>query len=295
MRDTSTLIRKAVIPAAGWGTRFLPATKAQPKETLPLFDRPMIQYVVEEAAAAGIREIVMITAAGKGAIEDYFDRSYELERLLHARRDQKHLSELRRISDLADIVYVRQREQFGLGHAILMAKDLIGNEPFAVFLPDDIIEAQVPAIQQLLRVYERYRCNVLAVERVVDSVISRYGIIDAWKTDERTFKVRGLVEKPKADEAPSNLAIIGRYIVTPELFCMLEKVRPDTMGEIQLTDALHGLLSYQSIYAYEYEGRRHDGGTPLGLLKASVAVALGRAGVANDFRKWLEGLLREAS
>jgi len=288
------MIRKAVIPAAGWGTRFLPATKAQPKETLPLFDRPMIHYIVEEAVASGIRQIIIVTALGKRAIEDYFDRSYELEQLLHAKGDEKRLAEVRRISQLADIVYVRQREQLGLGHAILMAKEIVGNEPFAVFLPDDIIEAKTPAIQQLLHVYERYQCSVLAVEQVADSEVSRYGIMEGRYKEERTFKVERLVEKPKLQEAPSNLAVIGRYILTPEVFCMLEKVQPGAIGEVQLTDGLDALLRHQSIYAYEYEGVRHDGGTPLGLLRASVAVALSRPEVGGEFRQWLHGLLSGA-
>lgn len=288
------MIRKAVIPAAGWGTRFLPATKAQPKETLPLFDRPMIHYIVEEAAAVGIRQIIMVTALGKDAIENYFDRSYELEQLLHTKGDENRLAEVRRISQLADIVYVRQREQLGLGHAILTARDLVGNEPFAVFLPDDIIEAEVPAIQQLLHVYERYRCSVLAVERVANSEVSRYGIIGGEKMEDRTFRVDRLVEKPKLNESPSNLAVVGRYILTPEVFCMLEKVPPGAIGEIQLTDGLDALLRHQSIYAYEYQGVRHDGGTPLGLLKASVAIALSRPDVGGEFSHWLHGVLMGA-
>jgi UTP--glucose-1-phosphate uridylyltransferase len=289
------LIRKAVIPAAGWGTRFLPATKAQPKETLPLFDRPMIHYIVEEAAAVGIRQIIMVTALGKRAIEDYFDRSYELEQLLQAKGDEKRLAEVRRISEMAEVVYVRQREQLGLGHAILTAKDLVGNEPFAVFLPDDVVEAKVPAIRQLLNVYERYRCSVLAVERVPDCDVGRYGIIQGREVGERTFQIERLVEKPKLNEAPSNLAVIGRYILTPDVFAMLERARPGAIGEIQLTDGLDALLGRQNIYAYEYEGVRHDGGTPLGLLRASVAIALNRPDVGGEFRQWLHGLLTGAS
>lgn len=285
-------IRKAVIPAAGWGTRFLPATKVQPKEMMPLFDRPMIHYIVEEAAAAGIEQIIMVTALGKRAIEDYFDRSYELEQVLRAKRDEKHLNEICRISELADIVYVRQREQLGLGHAILMTKDLVGNEPFAVFLPDDVIEAEVPAIQQLLNAYERYGSSVLAVERVADSEVSRYGIIGGQEIDERTFKVDRLVEKPKLEQAPSHLAVIGRYILTPEVFEMLEQAKPGAIGEIQLTDGLDALLGRQPIYAYEYEGVRHDGGTPLGLLKASVSMALRRSELGKEFHQWLCGVLR---
>lgn len=285
-------IRKAVIPAAGWGTRFLPATKVQPKEMMPLFDRPMIHYIVEEAAAAGIEQIIMVTALGKRAIEDYFDRSYELEQVLRAKGDKKHLSEICRISELADIVYVRQREQLGLGHAILMTKDLVGHEPFAVFLPDDVIEAKVPAIRQLLDAYERYGSSVLAVERVTDREVSRYGIIGGKEIDERTFKVDKLVEKPKLEQAPSNLAVVGRYILTPEIFEMLETVRPGAVGEIQLTDGLDALLGRQNIYAYEYEGVRHDGGTPLGLLKASVSMALSRPELGKAFHQWLGGVLR---
>lgn len=285
-------IRKAVIPAAGWGTRFLPATKVQPKEMMPLFDRPMIHYIVEEAAAAGIEQIIMVTALGKRAIEDYFDRSYELEQVLRAKGDEGHLNEICRISELADIVYVRQREQLGLGHAILMTKDLVGHEPFAVFLPDDVIEAKVPAIRQLLDAYERYGSSVLAVERVADGEVSRYGIIGGKEIDERTFKVDRLVEKPKPEQAPSNLAVVGRYVLTPEIFEMLETVRPGAVGEIQLTDGLDALLARQNIYAYEYEGVRHDGGTPLGLLKASVSMALRRPELGKAFHQWLGGVLR---
>lgn len=255
----------------------------------------MIHYIVEEAAAAGIRQIIMVTALGKRAIEDYFDRSYELEQLLQAKGDEKRLAEVRRISEMAEVVYVRQREQLGLGHAILTAKDLVGNEPFAVFLPDDVVEAKVLAIRQLLDVYERYRCSVLAVERVPDCDVGRYGIIQGRKVGERTFQIERLVEKPKLNEAPSNLAVIGRYILTPDVFTMLERARPGAIGEIQLTDALDALLGQQNIYAYEYEGVRHDGGTPLGLLRGSVAIALNRPDVGGEFRQWLHGLLTGAS
>ena len=283
-------VQKAVIPAAGWGTRFLPATKSQPKETLPLIDKPMIQYIVEEAVAAGIRQIIMVTSMGKRTIEDHFDRSFELEYMLQKKGDKKRLAEVRRISELADVYYVRQKEQLGLGHAILTAKDLVGDEPFAVFLPDDIIDSKVPAIRQLLDVYERYGGSVVAVEKVSDADVSRYGIVKAEPVGNRTYKVSALVEKPKLEEAPSNLAVIGRYILAPEIFGLLETGQPGAIGEIQLTDAIDRLGRTQPIHGCEYQGTRYDGGTPLGLLKASVQVALKRPDMAQDFRKWLKNL-----
>ena len=283
-------IRKAVVTAAGWGTRFLPATKAQPKEMLPLVDKPMIQYVVEEAVASGIKQIIIVTALGKRAIEDHFDRSLELEHALNRKGDGDLLRKVRQISELADICYIRQKEQLGLGHAILVTRDLIGNEPFAIFLPDDIIEAKVPAMKQMLEIYNRYSSSVIAVEKVAHQDTSSYGIIAPKQVDERVYQVLTLVEKPKPEEAPSNLGIVGRYILTPEIFGMLEKTTPGAGGEIQLTDGLRLLLEKQKIYAYQFEGIRYDTGTPLGFLKASVEFALNRPDIGPKFREYLRQL-----
>jgi len=267
-------VRKAVITAAGLGTRFLPATKAQPKEMLPLLDKPIIQYVVEEAVASGIRQIIIITAMGKHAIENHFDRTFELEHALKQKGDEKTLREIRRISDLANICYVRQKEQLGLGHAVLTAKDLVGDEPFALFLPDDVVEARVPAMKQMLDVYDRYGSSVIAVQAVAPEDTPSYGIVEPRAVEDRVYEALSLVEKPSPEEAPSNLGIVGRYIITPEIFGILEKTPSGRGGEIQLTDGLHLLLKQQRIYAYEFEGTRHDTGTPLGFLKASVELAL---------------------
>jgi UTP--glucose-1-phosphate uridylyltransferase len=283
-------IRKAVVTAAGWGTRFLPATKAQPKEMLPLVDKPMIQYVVEEAVASGIKQIIVVTALGKRAIEDHFDRSLELEHALNRKGDGDLLRKVRQISELADICYIRQKEQLGLGHAILVTRDLIGNEPFAIFLPDDIIEAKVPAMKQMLEIYNRYSSSVIAVEKVAHQDTSSYGIIAPKQVEERVYQVLTLVEKPKPEEAPSNLGIVGRYILTPEIFGMLEKTTPGAGGEIQLTDGLRLLLEKQKIYAYQFEGIRYDTGTPLGFLKASVEFALNRPDIGPKFREYLRQL-----
>ena len=285
-------VRKAVIPAAGWGTRFLPVTKSVPKELLPIVDRPVIQFAVEEAAAAGIKDVVLVNSFTKRAIEDYFDRSFELERLLGGKGDHGRLAQVKAISELVNLAAVRQKEQLGLGHAILVAKALVGQEPFAVFLPDDIVEGPVSAIQQLLRVHQRYGRSVLAVRRVPDAEVGRYGIIGAQTVAERTHRVTKLVEKPRLQDAPSNLAVIGRYILTPEVFGELERVKPGAIGEIQLTDGIAGLLATQEVYAYEFEGTLYDGGTPLGLLKASVQVALKRPDTAADFRQWLRELAK---
>ena len=283
-------IRKAVVTAAGWGTRFLPATKAQPKEMLPLVDKPMIQYVIEEAVASGIKQIIIVTALGKRAIEDHFDRSIELEHALNRKGDGDLLRKVRHISELADICYIRQKEQLGLGHAILVTKDLIGNEPFAIFLPDDIIEAKVPAMKQMLEIFNRYSSSVIAVQKIAPQDTSSYGIIAPKKVEERLYQVLTLVEKPKPEDAPSNLGIVGRYILTPEIFGMLEKTAPGKGGEIQLTDGLRLLLEKQKIYAYQFEGIRYDTGTPLGFLKASVEFALNRPDIGPNFREYLRKL-----
>ena len=283
-------IRKAVVTAAGWGTRFLPATKAQPKEMLPLVDKPIIQYVIEEAVASGIKHVIIVTAIGKRAIEDHFDRSFELEHIVEKKGNGELLRKLQNISELADICYIRQKEQLGLGHAILVTKELIGDEPFAVFLPDDLIQARVPAMKQMIEVYNRYQNSVIAVEPVAKEDTKAYGIIKPKQVEDRVYQVLNLVEKPAPKEAPSNLGIVGRYILTPEIFRMLEKTAPGKGGEIQLTDGLRLLLEKQPIYAYQFEGIRYDTGTPLGFLKASVEFALNRPDIGAKFREYLRQL-----
>ena len=283
-------IRKAVFPAAGLGTRFLPATKAQPKEMLPLVDKPIIQYGVEEAVASGIEEVIIITGRGKRAIEDHFDLSVELELALEKKGDRELLEEVRRISELATVYYIRQKEPLGLGHAVLVAKELVGQQPFAVILSDDIIDSRIPCLQQMIEVYERYKCSVLAVERVPREELSSYGVIEARPLDGRLHQVLSLVEKPAPEQAPSDLGIVGRYILTPEVFEMLEQVTPDHRGEIQLTNGLRLLLERQAIYAYEFEGRRYDAGSKLGFLKATVEYALKRPDLGAEFCAYLKTL-----
>ncbi len=283
-------IRKAVFPAAGLGTRFLPATKAQPKEMLPLVDKPTIQYVVEEAVASGLTEIVIVTGRGKRAIEDHFDSAFELEYYLQDRGKMDELAEIKTISELASVSYVRQREPLGLGHAILCARPLVGEEPFGVLLGDDLIVAQTPCMRQLLGVFERYGGPVLAVERVSGDQISRYGVIRPKPLGGNVYEVLDLVEKPAAREAPSDLAIIGRYILTPDLFPVLAETRPDARGEIQVTDALRVLCRTRPLYAVAFEGKRYDTGDKLGFLKATVEFALARPDLAEAFRAYLKTL-----
>ena len=283
-------VRKAVFPAAGLGTRFLPATKAQPKEMLPLVDKPMIQYVVEEAVASGLTEIIIVTGRGKRAIEDHFDAAFELEYYLQDRGKLEELAEIKTISELASVSYVRQREPLGLGHAILCARSLVGEEPFGVFLGDDLIVASVPCMRQLLGVFERYGGPVVAVERVPGDQISRYGVIRPKPLEGKVYEVLDLVEKPAAREAPSDLAIIGRYVLTPDLFPVLAETRPDARGEIQLTDALRTLRRTRALYAVEFEGKRYDTGDKLGFLKATVEFALARPDLAEPFRAYLKTL-----
>ena len=287
-------VRKAVIPAAGLGTRFLPATKAQPKEMLPLIDKPIIQYGAEEAAKSGCDQIIMVTGRGKSAIEDHFDTSYELEKMLEERGKTDLLEIVRQISDMIHIAYVRQKEALGLGHAVLMAADLVGDEPFAVILPDDVIDAPVPCLKQMIDIYNETGCSVLATQVVEGPGISAYGVLDAkpvaGKHDGRLFEVRDLVEKPKFEEAPSKLAIIGRYILTPSIFEMLSAIEPGSGGELQLTDGLRALLKKEKIYGYTFEGKRHDAGDKLGFLKATVEFALKREDLGNDFREYLRSL-----
>lgn len=283
-------IRKAVLPAAGLGTRFLPATKAQPKEMLPIVDKPTIQYVVEEAAASGIEDIIIVTGRGKNAIEDHFDRSLELEIALERKGKDGQLKEIQRISELASFCYVRQKEPLGLGHAILVARALVGNEPFAVLLGDDIIDAEVPCLRQMISAFDKYRSSIIAVQQVPREETSSYGIIDHKPVEDSVYRIEDLVEKPTPDTAPSDLAIIGRYILTPEIFDALEQTLPDEGGEIQLTNGLRILLRTQAIYGLAFRGRRYDAGSKLGFLKATVQFALKRPDLAPGFRSYLKTL-----
>jgi UTP--glucose-1-phosphate uridylyltransferase len=285
-------IRKAVIPAAGWGTRFLPATKALPKEMLPLVDKPTIQYVIEEAVACDLEQIILVNSVRKGAIEDYFNPDFELEHYLEQKKEKRLLEEVRHISQLANICYIRQKEQLGLGHAILTAKELIGDEPFAVFLPDDIFDAEVPLLRQMLDIYQRYQGSVIAVRRMPREEIRRYGIIGPRQIEERVYQVLDVVEKPEPREAPSDLAILGRYILAPEIFEALEVTRPSKGGEIQLSDGLQLLAQKQAVYGYEFDGQYYDAGTPLGLLKATVSLALNHPVMGAEFKEFLRGIGR---
>ena len=285
-----TPITKAVFPVAGLGTRFLPVTKASPKEMLPLVDKPLIQYVVEEAIASGIEEIIIITGRGKRAIEDHFDISFELEDILRQKGKRKLLAEVQKISNMLDICYVRQKEPSGLGHAILCAKNLVKGEPFAVLLGDDVIDAKVPVLRQMLEVYYTYNAPVIAIQEVDRSQVSNYGIIKATRVEEGVYRVTDMVEKPSVDKAPSNLAIIGRYILTPDIIELLKKTRPGSGKEIQLTDALRDLAKTRPVYAYKFRGKRYDAGDKLGFLKATVEFALKNEEFGEDFRSYLKTL-----
>lgn len=280
-------VKKAVFPVAGLGTRFLPATKASPKEMLPLIDKPLVQYVVEEAVASGIEQILFVTGRGKRAIEDHFDISFELESLLREKGKDDLLKEVRGIAEMVNIFYVRQKEALGLGHAILCAREFVGNDPFAVLLGDDIIDAEKPCLAQLLDVYKKYRGTVLALEQVPLENISSYGCVQANKISERVFEVTDMVEKPKREEAPSDLAIIGRYVLTPEIFPILEEQTPGKGGEIQLTDAIRKLSSEEAVYGCKFNGIRYDCGDKLGFLKATVDMALKREELNGDFETFL--------
>jgi len=289
----ASIVRKAVFPAAGLGTRFLPVTKAQPKEMLPLVDKPIIQYGVEEAVASGIDNIILVTCRGKNAIEDHFDVSVELESFLEARGKREQLDEIRKISNMINFAYVRQGEPLGLGHAVLVTRELVGNEPFAVILADDVIDADPPAMKQLIDVFERVGGPVLAVERVPPEDVSSYGVIDvdtSAQLGDGTYRVRDLVEKPPRNEAPSNLAIIGRYVLTPDIFPALAATKSDRTGEIQLTNGLRELLKSRPIYACEVNGVRHDTGNKLGFLKAVVYFALRRPDLEEAFSAYLRSL-----
>jgi UTP--glucose-1-phosphate uridylyltransferase len=283
-------IRVAVFPAAGLGTRFLPATKAQPKEMLPLVDRPLIQYVVEEARDAGIERIVIVTGRGKNAIEDHFDTSFELEQMLAEKGKEALLDEVQKISELIPLSYVRQKQALGLGHAVLQARDLVGDQPFAVLLGDDIVDADEPCIGQMMKLYERRGNPVIALQEVPRAETRQYGIVAGEKVEDRVVRITDMVEKPSPDKAPSNLAIIGRYLLPPEIFQILDETRSDVGGEIQLTSALKTLLSRRPIDGYLFEGKRYDAGDKLGFLKATVEFALKRKDLGGAFREYLKGL-----
>jgi len=288
-------VRKAVFPAAGLGTRFLPATKAQPKEMMPLVDKPLIQYGVEEAMHSGVKNIIIVTGRGKTAIEDHFDVSFELEQMLESRGKTDLLNIVRSVSDMINVAYVRQKEALGLGHAVLRARELVASEPFAVILSDDVIQSEVPALRQLLDVYDFYGASVVALMEVPGDALSAYGVVDAEPVShnggkDRLFRIRNMVEKPKPADAPSNLAIIGRYVLTPEIFDSIESVEPGSGGEIQLTDALKHLLRSRPIYGYKFEGTRYDAGDKLGFLKATVEFALKRSDLGAEFRQYLKTL-----
>ncbi|MBP1597994.1 MAG: UDP-glucose pyrophosphorylase [Acidobacteria bacterium] len=286
-------IRRALFPAAGLGTRFLPATKAQPKEMLVLVDKPIIQYAVEEAVNSGLTNLVIITGRGKNAIEDHFDVSFELERILEDRGKSDLLTLVRAVSDMVHIAYVRQKEALGLGHAILVARDLVGCEPFAVLLGDDIIDAEIPCMRQMMDIYERYKASVVAIMEVPAAEVSRYGIIDGIPlegNDGRVFDVKRMVEKPRIENSPSHLAIIGRYILTPAIFDVLEKTGRGAGGEIQLTDGLQNLLAQERILAYRFRGKRYDAGEKLGFLKTTVEFALKNKDIGREFRSYLKSL-----
>lgn len=289
---TSTRVRKAIFPAAGFGTRFLPATKAIPKEMLALVDKPIIQYGVEEALAAGCDQLVIVTGRGKSAIEDHFDVSYELECTLEKRGKQDLLAVSRQVSHMVRLSYVRQKEALGLGHAVLMARDLVGDEPFAVILPDDVIDAPTPCLKQMVDLFEKVQATILATQPIEGSAISSYGVLAGTPdpNDSRLFAVSDLVEKPKPADAPSKNAIIGRYILTPAIFDVLERTPLGAGGELQLTDGIKGLLQAEKVYGYSFEGTRYDAGDKLGMLKATVDFALKRDDLGPQFRQYLKSL-----
>lgn len=280
-------VRKAIIPAAGLGTRFLPATKAQPKEMLPIVDKPTIQYIIEEAVASGIEEILIITGRNKKSIEDHFDKSVELEMELERAGKQEMLDLVKGISDMVDIHYIRQKEPRGLGHAINCAKSFVGNEPFAVMLGDDVVESKVPCLKQLINCFNEYKTTILGVQTVAPENVDKYGIIDGIHIEDRVYKVKKLVEKPAVEEAPSNIAILGRYIITPQIFEILENTKPGKGNEIQLTDALETLIKHEAMYAYNFEGRRYDVGDKLGFLQATIEFALRREELRDGFIEYL--------
>ena len=280
-------VKKAIIPAAGLGTRFLPATKAQPKEMLPIVDKSTIQYIIEEAVASGIEEILIITGRNKKCIEDHFDKSIELELELEKSGKTELLEMVKNISDMVDIHYIRQKEPKGLGHAIHCAKTFVGNEPFAVLLGDDVVDSRKPCLKQLLDCFNEYKTTILGVQKVPEESVSKYGIVNGIHIEDRVYKVKDLVEKPSLEEAPSNIAILGRYIITPEIFNILENTAPGKNGEIQLTDALKTLISKEAMYAYNFDGKRYDVGDKLGFLEATVEFALKKEELREDFIQYL--------
>lgn len=284
-------VRKAIIPAAGLGTRFLPATKAQPKEMLPIVDTPTIQYIIKEAVDSGIQDIIIVTGRGKRAIEDHFDKSYELEDILKKKGNEELLSLVQDISNLGNIHYIRQKEPKGLGHAIYCARSFIGNEPFAVMLGDDIVDSEVPCLKQLINVYNQYKTTIVGVQHVPEDEVSNYGIVDCKHVEDRVYKVKDMVEKPDKENAPSNIGILGRYIITPRIFEFLENAKPGKGGEIQLTDALKGLISVEAMYAYDFVGKRYDVGNKLGFLQATVEFALKRDDIRDKFVDYLKNVV----
>lgn len=284
-------VRKAIIPAAGLGTRFLPATKAQPKEMLPIVDKPTIQYIIEEAVASGIEEILIITGRNKRAIEDHFDKSIELEMELKSKKKDDLLSMVNDISNLAQIHYIRQKEPKGLGHAIHCAKTFVGNEPFAVMLGDDVVRNDVPCLKQMIDVFNEYKTTILGVQEVAKEDVNKYGIVKGMHIEDGVYKVKDLVEKPDVDKAPSNVAILGRYIITPQIFEILENTKPGKGGEIQLTDALKELLTKEAMYAYNFKGRRYDVGDKLGFLQATVEIALTTEDLKEEFMNYLKTIV----
>ena len=283
-------VRKAIIPAAGLGTRFLPVTKAQPKEMLAIVDKPTIQYIIEEAVASGIQDIIIVTGRNKRSIEDHFDRSIELELELEKNGKDEMLTMVKDISDMANIHYIRQKEPRGLGHAILTARHFIGNEPFAVLLGDDVVVAKQPCLSQMIDVYNEYKTSVIGVQRVAHEVVNKYGIVNCKSIDDRVYKVKDLVEKPAIEDAPSDIAILGRYIITPSIFQYLETQDAGTGGEIQLTDALRRLAKDEAMYAYDFKGHRYDVGTKIGFLQANVEFALRNEETASEMKNYLNAL-----
>lgn len=283
-------VRKAIIPAAGLGTRFLPATKAQPKEMLPIVDKPTIQYIIEEAVAAGIQDIIVVTGRNKRSIEDHFDRSIELEMELERSQKTEMLQMVKEISEMANIHYIRQKEPRGLGHAILAARHFIGEEPFAVLLGDDVVISKKPCLEQMIDVFEEYQTSILGVQTVLHEVVDKYGIVAGKQVDERVYKVRDMVEKPSQEEAPSNIAVLGRYIITPEIFEFLETQDAGKGGEIQLTDALKRLAKRQAMYAYEFRGHRYDVGSKTGFIQANIEFALRNEELKDEMKDYLDRL-----
>lgn len=288
-------VRKAIIPAAGLGTRFLPATKAMPKEMLPIVDKPTIQYIVEEAIESGIEDIIIVTGKGKRAIEDHFDHSFELEQNLLEKGKLELLNEVQKSSKMVDIHYIRQKEANGLGHAIWCARKFIGDEPFAVLLGDDIVQADKPCLKQMIEQYDRYKSSIIGVQSVSEDEVSRYGIVDGKEIHDRLYSVNNLVEKPKKEESPSNIAIMGRYILSPKIFGILENQKPGAGGEIQLTDAIDELNQSEAVYAYDFEGVRYDVGEKLGFIKTQLEFALQRDELRGDLLQYLSAILEQVS